>query len=120
MYLQLFRPMVWLRVCVYVGALVTTLFYVAATIVQLYFSTPRLGQTFLAFSQSPTELRSLVLSVPISAIGLAIDIYLLILPITAVMQLQLPTRRKIGVIMIFLTGLAYENHDLPPLILRLI
>lgn len=33
------------------------------------------------------------------------DFYILLLPISGVIRLQLPKRRKIGVILIFMTGL---------------
>lgn len=47
----------------------------------------------------------LVLFVPQSVVGLAIHIAVLILPTIAVTQLQLPRRRNIGIVLIFMTGL---------------
>lgn len=44
-------------------------------------------------------------SVPRFAVGLVMDIYILILPIVAVSTLQMPPRRKVGIILIFTTGL---------------
>ncbi|KAM0802924.1 hypothetical protein BDR22DRAFT_887254 [Usnea florida] len=105
-YLQIFWPFKWLRICVYLGAAVTIMFYLATDIFWLYEMTPRRGKTWASVAYSPAELKTLVLSVPVAAVGLAIDMYLLILPITAVMQLQLPTRRKVEVVLIFLTGIA--------------
>lgn len=107
MYLQIFWPFQWLRVGIYLGATVTTTFYLAVEIFWLYNMTPRKGHSFLSVAASPEEFKVLVLSVPVAAVGLGIDVYLLILPITAVAHLQLPTRRKIGVVLIFLTGIAY-------------
>jgi len=107
LYLQVFWPFKWLRACIYIGATATTIFYVATEIFWLYYMTPRKGQTFASVAASPAELKVLISSVPVAAAGLGIDVYLLILPITAVMQLQLPTRRKIDVVLIFLTGTAY-------------
>lgn len=108
MYLQLFRPLKWLRICVYTGATVSTIFYVTVGVFWTTSITPRKGQTFASVAVSAAEFKSLLLSVPSAAAGLGIDLYLLVLAITAVMQLQLSTRRKIGVILIFLTGLAYD------------
>lgn len=107
-YLQIFQPFKWLRTCVYLGATVTTLFYVVTELFWIVAMTPIKAQTFLSVGASPAQLRALVLSVPTAAVGLGIDVYLLVLPVTAVMQLQLPTRHKIGVILIFLTGIAYD------------
>lgn len=105
-YLQIFRPFKWLRICAYLGATVTALFYVATEIFFIVCMTPRKGQTFASIATSPSEFRALALAVPIPAVGLGIDMYLLVLPIAAVIQLQLPTRRKIGVILMFSTGIA--------------
>lgn len=80
----------------------------AAEIYFLYYMTPRNEETFDSVAVSPDELKVLVLSVPVAAVGLGIDVYLLILPIIAVMGLQLPTGRKIGVVLVFLTGIAYD------------
>ncbi len=108
-YLQLFHPFKWLRVCIYIGATLTTIFYVTVEVCWIVWITPRKGQTFASVAVSPAMFKSLLLSVPVAAVGLAIDLYLLVLPITAVMQLQLPTRRKVGVTLMFLTGLAYHS-----------
>ena len=115
MYLQIFWPLKWLRACVYTGIAATTTYYLAVEIFWLAKLTPRHGQTFASVAVSPAEFKVLLLSVPTAAVGLGIDLYLLILPITAVAQLQLPTRRKIGVILIFLTGIAYGIATSDPL-----
>ncbi|KAL9048546.1 MAG: hypothetical protein Q9206_005973 [Seirophora lacunosa] len=105
-YLQVFKPFRWLRIGVYIGATLTIMFYFGVMIYLLVSITPRKGQTFMDVALSPAQFASLRTSVPIAGVGLGTDLYLLILPIAAVMQLQLPTRRKIGIILIFLTGLA--------------
>ena len=112
MYLQVFRPLKWLRICIYVGATSTTAFYLATEIYWLVSITPRKGQSFASVARSPAELKSLVLSIPVSCVGLGTDLYLLFLPVAAVLQLQLPTRRKVGVIMIFMTGIAYRQQSI--------
>ncbi len=53
----------------------------------------------------------LVLFVPQSVVGLAIHIAVLILPTTAVMQLLLPRRRNIGIVLIFMTGLLLRRGE---------
>ena len=103
-YLQVFRPLQWLRIAIYAGASITTAFYLAVEIFLLVSVTPRRGQSWAAAAVSPAEYKSLQTSVPTACVGLATDLYLLVLPISAVLQLQLPTRRKVGVILIFLTG----------------
>ena len=104
MYLQIFRPMRWLRICAYIGALVTTAFYGAMVVALLVLATPGRGETWTSHFLKPKMGRTKLLPVPTSSVGLLIDLAILVLPIAAVMQLQLPKRRKIGVTLIFMTG----------------
>ena len=106
MYLHIFGPMRWLRLCGYAGATLTAVFYGAMTITTLIFTTPRHDDdnSWLSHYVSKAGKHATVISVPQSVVGLAIDLVILILPIIAVLQLQLPKRRKIGVILIFTTG----------------
>ena len=105
MYLHIFGPMRWLRICGYIGALFTTTFYGSMTIAIFIFTTPGHGETWWSHQTTPHEHLSLLTFVPQTVVGLAIDIAILIIPILTVTQLQLPTRRIIGIILIFMTGL---------------
>lgn len=105
LYFQVFRPLRWLRISVYIGANLTCAFYGSACITQIVLSTPRRGQTWLEFILSGRSYKSEVLSVPLAAVGLGIDIVLLFMPIAAIMGLQLPTKRKIGVMFVFMFGI---------------
>ncbi|KAI9705072.1 MAG: hypothetical protein M1836_006855 [Candelina mexicana] len=108
MYLQLFQPLIWLRICVYIGATITTLLYAATAISQAVVFRPRKLQSFAAapLLQKPGQARiSQVMALLLACVGLSTDLYLLIVPITAVLQLQLPLRRKVGVVLMFSTGL---------------
>lgn len=49
----------------------------------------------------------LYVSETVGAFNVVSDIYLLCLPIAAVSRLQLPTRKKVGIISVFLTGLLW-------------
>lgn len=104
MYLYIFEPLRWLRICAYMGAAITTAFYIAMTVAAFIFTTPRGGETWPEHFFSKEQLRSITLPVPTSSFGVVIDLVILVLPIIAVMQLQLPTRRKVGVICVFMTG----------------
>ena len=106
LYLQIFQPLRWMRICAYVGAVLTSSFYLAMTVAQFVSSTPRRGETWLSHLAHENSV-SRDTAVPQSVVGLAIDIYILILPIIAVSRLQLPTRQKLGVMLIFMTGLLY-------------
>ena len=104
LYLQLFWPFRWLRICVYIGAPITAAFYGAVTIVQFYYLTPRDGYTPFTYLLTPAESKGEILYVPVSAVGLGVDILLLVLPVRSVFKLQMTRRKKIGLILVFLTG----------------
>lgn len=105
LYFQVFRPLRWLRISVYIGATLTCAFYGATSITQIIFSTPKRGQTWLEHDFSREAGKARILSVPLSAVGLGIDLVLLVMPIAAVVGLKMPTKRKIGVIFIFMFGI---------------
>ncbi|MCJ1422452.1 hypothetical protein MMC29_000332 [Sticta canariensis] len=66
------------------------------TISMFVFLSPRSGETLFTHQQNPTYRNVHRFSVPISAANAAIDLYILVLPIAAVIQLQLATKHKIG------------------------
>lgn len=107
MYFQLFRPNLTLRYFIYVGGIATAIFYTGSTIAQFIFMTPQPGETFLTHWQSPLQRKIFHFSVPHSAVGAGIDLYILVLPIAAVLQLNLAAKRKIGIILIFMVGTLY-------------
>ena len=105
MYLYIFRPLRWFRVCTYMGAGITTTFYIATTVAMFYFTTPRVGETWAERLVTKEFARSRNLPVVTSSFGVVIDLVILLLPMFAVVPLQLPTRRKIGLVCVFMTGL---------------
>ena len=105
LYLNIFRPNNTMRFYIYIGAFSTTIFYMGIGIAQFIFLTPPPGMTWMEYIPSPRAKKITILSIPSAAVGLGIDLYILILPIGGVMRLQLPTRRKLGVCLIFITGI---------------
>ena len=105
LYYQLFRPLRWLRIAVYVGATLTTAFYIAVFVMRLVIGTPKPGQTWFSNLFGPGQTQEVRLAVPTVAVGLGIDCFLLVLPLRAVASLQLPHGRKVGVFVVFTTGL---------------
>ena len=105
MYLHIFKILRWFRTCAYIGAAITTTFYISTTVAMLIFSSPRRGETWAEHLHTKDMRRSLTVPVVTSSFGVIIDLVILVLPMYAVMPLQLPTRRKIGVVCVFMTGL---------------
>ena len=104
-YFQLFKPLRWVRTAIYVGAPMEGAFYGATAIAQFVRASPRPGESWKEFELSPRVHGGEKLSVPISAVGLFIDIVLFLLPIPAVLQLQMQKKRKIRLLLLFGVGI---------------
>lgn len=107
LYLHIFYQNAKLKLCIYAGAFLSTLFYVSVTTTQFILATPRHGMTFRENVFSPHFEKALDLIIPVAAVGVGLDLYILILPVAGVMQLHMPPRRKIGVCLIFMTGILF-------------
>ncbi|MCJ1307997.1 hypothetical protein MMC25_001647 [Agyrium rufum] len=107
-YHQIFRPNIVLRWCIIVSAAITTAFYIAVTVALFVLSTPSPGKSLAEqFATFLVEKHSPVLDVTLGFgyFNILSDLLIIVLPISGVMGLNLQKARKIGVIMIFLTGL---------------
>lgn len=109
MYYKIFWPKSSLRYPIYIGGIATALFYTANTICLIVFIFPRPGDTHYKQQQGSASGNVDRFSVASSAVGAAIDLYILVLPIGAVTQLQLATKRKIGIVVIFMSGFLYVS-----------
>ena len=103
-YYLLFRPLRWVRICVWIGATVSVVFYVAVSITAFVLNSPWPGESLLEDILSWHYLEFANFSIPTGVIGMLVDWYLLILPIPAVLTLQMSMARKLGVLIIFMTG----------------
>lgn len=104
MYLEIFRLKHWLKICSITGIVVVVAFYGSMTIITLVVTTPRRHESWLECDLAPRHQIALNISVPQSAFGLAFDLYILALPILGVWKLQMPKKRKAGIILVFFTA----------------
>jgi hypothetical protein len=95
----------WLRLSIYVGAALATVMYWSVWIATVVLLTPKPGETWIEANHSAALPNGTKLAILIAWVGLAIDLFLLILPSIAVYQLQLSNTHKLGLILIFSTGL---------------
>ena len=110
LYVQIFRPLRWLRYLAYSGALVTGLFYFAIMIAFSVLCSPTQGHSKLAYLSTLESTRcrdtnSMIIA--LGAVSFISDLYLVILPMPAVWNLQLPFRKKMAVSAMFFTGSVY-------------
>lgn len=105
MYLQIFGPLPWLRKTVYFGLFVNWGFYIAVIAASIYYQAPNAGQTWQEGFMNARYTESFNMTLPIASGSLILDTYIFILPLVAVSKLQLTTKKKLGVIAVFTTGL---------------
>lgn len=115
LYLQIFRHNTTLKVGIYAGAIIDVTSYIGAEIAQLILATPRHGTAWKEYFLIPRVKKTGVVGIISAAFGLGLDFYILILPIKGVIELQMPTRRKISVCLIFMTGILFailSKHEM--------
>ena len=95
-----------MRLSIFAGILVTGLWYLAHVVVFAVLCSPRPGQSYLEATSTSNCQKGVTYSVFEGAFDIISDFYLLILPIPAILGLQMPTKRKFGVLAVFGTGLA--------------
>ena len=127
MFLGIFGQWRWMKICSWIGGVFSALFYTAIVIPLIVLSTPGRHETWgahMASTTVKTETR-FGLAIPatvktetrfglaISAVGLPIDLFILILPLIAVSKLQMPGWRKIAIMVVFMTAILYGLLPLP-------
>lgn len=105
LYLRLFRPSRKANIMIWGGIGACVLFYIIAIAVVLSYCTPATR----ILPTSPDVLicgqKQLNVSVGMGVFSTITDFYVLTIPISLVVELRLPLKRKFGVSAIFLTGL---------------
>ncbi|KAL8955203.1 MAG: hypothetical protein Q9193_006853 [Seirophora villosa] len=104
LYLQVFRPSQKMRYAIYFGIVFVTAFYTGAFIAFCVMAIPRPGESLLETLFSNDLALLIPLSFAMGSVNVASDFYIFLLPIPAVYQLQLATKKKIGYCAIFGTG----------------
>ena len=109
LYLRLFKPNRLTRWLIIIGMAACVIFYTVTIILNAALCVPSPQgpndtQAWILQSEScgwPEQL----ISVAQGAFGTFSDIYLLVIPLQMVMRLHLPTRRKLAISAVFLTGI---------------
>ena len=112
MYYHLFRPLKWLRMLVWIGGTINVLLYISCMIAYLVLAAPAPGETWVTHALNPKIQQTAVIEVPMTAVGLAIDLLLFAMPFKAIESLHMPKKRKIGVGATFLAGVLYVPFHL--------
>jgi len=118
LYLQIFRPNKNLVKFIWAGIIVTSLFYVSITIPQLYWASPRPGQSWLDPLEDGSTIKTQALALPIAGFNLGSDIYIFVLPLWGVRNLHMSKKKKLGVVLMFATGFSAVVTSLVALIYK--
>jgi hypothetical protein len=105
LYLRMFKPVRLVSIIIHVCIGVVTSFYVATAIAELVVGTPRGENGRWQAAQSRYGPFGLDISVVRGVFGVVSDFAILFIPVSQVIQLHLPLRRKVILVCIFLTGL---------------
>lgn len=106
LYLRIFRPSRWIRVCFWIGTIFNIVLYLGSMIGYAAACVKRPNETWFEDQTSDRCLRDTAPAGWVLGIaGLLSDIYLFVLPIPAVWQLQMPRKRKIAVTLLFAVAL---------------
>ena len=86
------------------GAVIVTGVYSGCTLASLIGAAPRPGGTWQEAASASHFSIGQKLSVPLAAFGLVSDVFILLLPISGVLRLQLSPKKKFALLMVFMTG----------------
>ncbi|KAI0814213.1 hypothetical protein GGR55DRAFT_634411 [Xylaria sp. FL0064] len=105
LYLRLFGRQAGFRVACYIALFADFAVYLTAIPLLSYFCTPHAGgdwNSLVVFAKCKTLLNWAVIQ---GSLDIALDLYIFLLPLPTVLSLHMPTQKKIGVLVVFLTGL---------------
>lgn len=103
LYWNIFKPFQWLKIGIIGGGIVVIGVYAGCTLAILIQITPRPGQSWLEPSLISNDTK-MPLSVPLAAWALVSDVYILVLPISGVLRLQLSPKKKLALSAVFMAG----------------
>lgn len=112
LFLETFGSLRWLKLLTYAGILVTGIFYASIMIALAVSCVPRHGHSkvdYFTAARAPACVGNNYLTSWPGLFNIFSDFYLLVLPLPAIWHLQIPIGKKVGIIMMFLTGLLYVS-----------
>lgn len=105
LYYRIFSRIRRTRLLIYFGIGINAVFYAASFSLILYFCGPGPGHNLIqSFDDYHCVVQARTLATFQASFNIASDIYLLCIPMPVISNLQLSTKKKIGVIAMFMTG----------------
>jgi hypothetical protein len=104
LYLRLFGRKKGFRAAVYIAIAAAFAVYITSIPLLSYFCTPPPGGDWGSLDVFAKCINLLAWAMVQGSCDIALNLYILLLPLTAIMGLQMPAKKKLGVLAIFLTG----------------
>ena len=104
LYLRIFSPSRNMRFLIYFGIVFNFIYYVATAVSMMALCLPRKGEIWAVALYSSRCHHAITMTYVQGIFNIVSDLFLLGLPIPVVLRLQMPQRKKWGVIAIFATG----------------
>lgn len=106
LYLELFRVHKQARISVFIGIMIITAQCLATIIGYAVLCVPKPGVSWLIHSSTyKCRVTATLFGVITGAISIFSDLYVILIPLPVIWQLNMPTRRKVAVSIVFFTGL---------------
>lgn len=113
LYLRIFSPQRFMCILIYAGIVMVLLTNLVMTIILPVFCAPRKNEDWVSgFLSDRCESHTNKTFIASATLNFATDIYILIIPLPLVWKLHLSTNKRIGLILIFATGILYAVHSL--------
>ena len=103
-YYLVFYPLRWLRICVWIGAIIFISFYGAVSVTAFVLTSPWPGESLLQGILSWHYVKFADFATATGVIGVLLGWYLLMLPIPAVIALQMSIAKKVRLLIVFMIG----------------
>lgn len=104
LYLRIFGHMKAVRIACWAGIVLAFFIYMHALPVTAVFCVPRDGDSWISINTFMRCSQAKIDAIVFGVGNIVMDLYVIILPIPLVAKLQMSTRRKLGVLAVFLTG----------------
>ena len=105
LYLRIFGPKKSTRYWIYYALTFTFCLYWINIPINAYYCTPSSGTSWSeTIDIAPKCFKQLILGLVQGSLSVALDLFILILPIPVVMALQMSLKRRVGVLAVFMTG----------------
>ena len=104
LYLQLFEHFPGFKRCSVIGLVFTIITYTTLTVASLALDIPSQDESWIEHRPSPGMRTFAKILIPQSAIGLLIDVYILLIPVVAVSRSTMSLRKKVDALFVFFSG----------------